>query len=1200
MKLKKLEIIGFKSFSDKSAINFPAGISAVVGPNGCGKSNIADALRWVMGEQSVKQLRGKDKEDIIFAGAKGKPPMNLAEVSVTLHNDNGSAPEEFKDYSEIMITRKLFRSGESAYLINKQPCRLKDIHNIFAGSGMGPRTYSVIQQGNIGAITDAGPDERRGFIEEAAGVTRYKMRKNEAISKLKSTNQNLLRVNDIISEVNRQMAGLKRQAKKAERFKTYQTRIKDIDTHLLLHYFNDYSAQIHNTQSMLNDLKDTDIGHTTNLKKIDSAIEEIKLKRAEKNQEMSERKAELFENQRKADRLETELTHFKQDVERLAQEIHELDTAHDDLVGKNDTIIGEITQVTEKKNRLENEVSNIQSQLDKERTESNEFRDRLNQLNEKLDLNKDKLMHLVADEAKYKNIYQTASNNKESLQRRLRRIDEEEALARQQVKTADDEKSNAIRHMTEIKKKITELSEIITGHKERLEAKNTDLAKQIKRAQTLEFEANKAHSRLHTLKKMEGNFEWYKDGVRAIMKAKAEAETNAGSFLDGVDCLVADVLEPEPEYETAVEAVLGESLQYVIVKTQETGTASIGYLQSTGAGRSGVIPVESVKSSHGPDSGLAISEKRLLNHIQVTPGYEKIIDALLGHVVITPDISEAIALHNRNGAHQTIVTMDGDVISNQGIMIGGSKDNLSGILAKKQELKKLGRLCDRMDERFARMRKEQKDLETESRNIEIDLQKYTEEKNTAYQLQLEAEKKVYKTEEEFKHAERHLEIVQLEQEQLLGEESDIDEEMAKYNEALTHITREVKDAQDNVTETTNTISKVSLQMETFNSKIVDLKLKITSSKAELENSINTLRRLKEFHDDGTRRLDTLRRESGLKREKNETLKHKITGNEQVLSTGYEHIKRLEETLHIDEASYHEIDTALKENDLIISKIHSEREETLKKIRLLEIELSEKRMKRENVENRVAEKYHTSMPELKSKLAQESEDFQMSVDEMETEISRFREKLSRIGDVNLGAIEEYKELKERFEFLSEQRDDLVSAIEDLHKVIKKINRITQKLFMETFKLVNEKLSIVFPKLFSGGSARLELTDPNNLLETGVEYYVHPAGKKLTRMSLMSGGEKALSAIAFIFAIFLIRPASFCLMDEIDAPLDDANIHRFNELLKLIGQQSQIIMITHNKRSMEFADTLFGITMEFKGVSKVVSVNLDLNETRPQAA
>ena len=443
MKIKKLDILGFKSFLEKASITFPSGISAIVGPNGCGKSNVIDALRWVMGEQSVKQLRGKSMEDIIFAGANGKPPLNMAEVTLTMVNDNGNAPEEFRDFSEISVTRRLFRSGESAYLINKQPCRLKDIYNLFMGSGVGTRTFAIIQQGNIGAIIDAGPDERRLFIEEAAGVTRYKFRKNEALRKVKSTEQNLLRINDIIAEVNRQMAGLRRQAKKAERYKQYKQRLKSIDTRLLLHYYDDFGHQIENTENLLKELKDTDIGHVTQLKKIDAAVEDIKLKRWQKDQEINTQKSNRFETQRRIDREETDRNHLKEEIERLAREVAELEQALHELNGKTANIGSEVAQVESRNSKLRQEVEGTKVLVNEKRTIVQGLQEELSHLNQHLEAHKSDLMKLVAEEARYKNIYLNASNNKESLNRRLKRIDEEVVLAAQKEAAIEKEKASA-------------------------------------------------------------------------------------------------------------------------------------------------------------------------------------------------------------------------------------------------------------------------------------------------------------------------------------------------------------------------------------------------------------------------------------------------------------------------------------------------------------------------------------------------------------------------------------------------------------------------------------------------------------------------------------------------------------------------------------------------------------------------------------
>ncbi len=1207
MKLKKLEITGFKSFFEKATIQFPPGISAVVGPNGCGKSNVVDAIRWVMGEQSLKQLRGKSKEDIIFSGTNGRAALNMAEVSLTLANDNGTAPEELKDFTEINLTRRLYRSGESAYFLNRQPCRLKDIHNVFLGSGLGSKSYAVIQQGNIGAITDADPEARRYFIEEAAGTTRYKNRKVEALRKVEITHRNLLRVNDILSEIKRQMGSLKRQARKAELYNNHQKRIKILDVRLGIHYFDDLTRQIEEADSLLKDLKDADIGHSSELKKLDAAIEDIKLKRWEKNQEIAEQKSEKYETQRKIDRTENDLAHLRNEIKRLSREITEFEVARKELAHKNDDLVSEIAQVQQENLNLKTEMANERERLDQHRRSSQQTREELSNLNQDLETGKAHLMNLMTREAQYKNIYQNASNNKESLQRRLKRTDEEEALAQNQIKAAQSKEAQASSRLNALKQEINALNDQIAETRSHLDEHAAALAKQVKLVQTLELERTTTKSKYNALKKMEDNFEWYRDGVKAIMMAQSpnadeqnpETTDNSRELTAGVLELAADIIDADPAYETAIEAVLGESLQYIVVKDQETGLQAIDYLQTHHAGRSGFIPVSSAKPIRGTENQLPDPSRLLLNHISVKPGYENIAQVLMGDVILIDTIQEALELFNKNGTLQRIVTRNGEVVSHQGILIGGSKDKLSGILAKKHEIKELKRQEAVLAQNIEKAQLDQNDLESVVRNLESTMQKQIERKNRTVEDEIEAEKALYRAGEDLKNAHRHLEIVQLEQEQLLGEASDIDDEMTKYNTALAGVADEIKSAQDEVAQRSEKISAVSSRMEGFNQTVVELKMTLTALNARLENSNSSLKRLKEFHEDGLIRLEQLSREISLKKNKEEVSRATVADNEGQLSQRYKIIGRLEEAIGRNEEVYQNIDDSLKDSDTKVSAIKSKREKTLEKFRMLELEQSQRQLKRDNIAIRLEDRYQLSFAALKSDLLEnESADkitADMTTEEMEADLSSSKEKISKIVDVNLGAIKEYEELKDRSEFLETQRDDLLKAIEDLHKVIRKINKITQQRFMETFTQINQKLNEVFPRLFDGGEAKLVLLEPTKPLESGVEFMIHPPGKKLTRLSLLSGGEKALSAIAFIFSIFLIKPASFCLLDEIDAPLDESNVYRFNDLLQIIGENSQIIMITHNKRSMEFADTLFGITMEQKGISKVVSVNFQRPES-----
>lgn len=1205
MKLKKLQLNGFKSFTDKTEVLFPPGVSAIVGPNGCGKSNIVDALRWVMGEQSVKQLRGKSMEDIIFAGADGKPPVNMAEVSLTLLNDNGSAPEELRDHTEIMVTRRLYRSGESAYFLNKRPCRLKDIHNLFMGTGMGAKAYAVIQQGNIGAITEAGPDERRVFIEEAAGVTRYKTRKTEALRKVAATNQNLYRLEDIISEVERQMRSLKRQAKKAASFKKYQKRIRDLDVLLALYSYDDYAKKIAETELVLSDLKDKDVANTAKLKKLDAAIEKIKLKRWQKNQEIARIKSDLHDRQRTADKTETDLAHARQDLKRFGEETTRLAATAKDLEDNNQNIDAEMVQVKQESEQLSEKLSKAKEALRKHQETSLTIKSRLNAHKEKHDRLKSKLMDLVAEEARYKNIHQNATQNKEGLKRRLKRIDEEKATAQKRLMQTEKHGQAAKQKIESLKQEIDAVEAKIAATTQKLDRQKTCLADAVKQVQTLEYEHNQVKSRFSALKKMEDSFEWYKDGVKAIMqKAQPADETQTGQkepatpeatddFSTEVVGLMVDIITPSPSYEIAVETALGEALQYVLVKNQQTGLKAIDYLQNQGAGRSGFVPVDAVKpAQNGPTPS---ASHRLINFLSVASGYERLVENLLGHVVVAADLKEALNIFNLNGVMQTIVTQAGEMITPSGIMTGGSKEKTATILSQKKELKDLKNRLEAFVQKLQVARESQQDAEKTARKLETELQQLIAQKQLFSQEAMEAEKAFYRASEDLKSARRHLDILNLEEEQLLGEEIDLDEEVSKYSQSVAAIEKEVQKAQSEVVKVSAEIESVSAELEDFNQNAVDQQLKQTSVNAKLEHNTKTLARLTEYRKDSLKQLEQIAKEITIKKKASETTAAQIKTGESELTEIYASIEEITKDISAGENDYQAIDQQLKENDALVADIHNSREELLQKVRVLELDQSQHQIKQEAVEHRINEYYHQPLsalrPEFNEELNKLKNAPESEANDYKEKLDQLRTRLSRFNDVNLGAIKEFDELKERHDFLSQQRDDLLKAIDDLHKVIRKINRITQTKFIETFNLVNEQLKEVFPRLFEGGSAKLVLTQPDKPLETGVEYMIHPPGKKLTRMSLLSGGEKALSAIAFIFSIFLIKPTSFCLMDEIDAPLDDANTFRFNDLLKLIGRKSQIIMITHNKSSMEFADTLFGITMERKGISKIVSVNLN---------
>lgn len=1188
MILKKLEILGFKSFVDKAAIHFPPGISAVVGPNGCGKSNVIDALRWVMGEQSVKTLRGKSMEDIIFAGANGKPPLNMAEVALTLINDNCSVPAELRDYAEIMITRRLYRSGESAYFLNKRPCRLKDIHDLFLGSGLGSKSFAVIQQGNIGAITDAGPDERRHFIEEAAGVTRFKQRRIETMRKIDATRRNLYRVMDIVGEIKRQMASLKRQARKAELYKTYQERSQTFDIFIGLHYFDQYTRQLTESTALLQELKDANLSHVSEIKKLDAAVEDIKLQRYQKNQEIAAQKSRQHELQRTLDKNENDLQHTRGDIKRLDEEIVALQQVCDDLVVKNDRMIAEIGETADQQGALEKDAAAVRAEIEEERRASRDVAGQQETLKADLETHRARLTDLVGQEARYRNIHQAAQNNRESLQRRLKKTDEEAAMAARALGEARAAETRAQALLSEKQEDLRVLEGRIGTVRQTLEVKGRKLTEQIKQGQALDLELRQHRSRHATLKKMEDNFEWYRDGVRAIMQ-RTRPEERARAGIRG---LVADVIAPEPGYEAAVEAALGEALQYVLVDEQRHAQEGIDYLHAQSSGRSGFVPLDAFQPLARDAAALPPPEDGLLDHLRVEDGYRPLAEALFRHVAVADDLPAATERFNRNGVFQTIVTRQGDIITCQGAFVGGGGDKTAGILAQKQEIRALASRITALEGRMAGAREIQAAMESEVKTLETDLQVLLTEKHHAVEEEIDAQKKAYRAAEDLKAAQRHHDIVQMEQDRLQGEESEIGAEINGYHKVLEDIAGEIEDAQSRVTTAAAELEAVTRQMAVYQQREMDIRLRLTALQAKLENTVNNLRRLKEFQADGLQRLESLQQEIQSKRERGREAGRRIRKLEEDLALRYSELEQVNQRLAANEELYQAIDRQLQDSDAAIARIQTRREESNEKLRLLEVDVSQQRMKRDHIAARLNERYSGDIDTFRAQLAARlDQDQALTIDEAEKELERCRQKLSQISDVNMGAIKEYEQYKTRYDFLCEQQDDLNQAIEDLRTVIRRINKFTQERFLETLEQVNEKLGEVFPKLFEGGTAELILANPNEPLDSGVEFMVHPPGKKVTRMSLLSGGEKALSAIAFIFSIFLIKPTAFCLLDEIDAPLDDANVYRFNELLKIIGTKSQIIMITHNKKSMEFADTLFGITMETKGISKVVSVNLE---------
>ncbi len=1184
MKIKQLDFIGFKSFVDKTTVQFPLGISAVVGPNGCGKSNIVDAIRWCMGEQSVKQLRGKSMEDVIFSGTEKKPPLNMAEVAITLINDNGNTPEEYRDFSEIMVGRRLFRSGETVYLINNQPCRLKDIHNLLMGTGVGAKTYGIIEQGRIVTLVDAGPEELRYFLEEAAGITRYKSRRNEALHKVQRTQMNLARVNDVILEVERQMRSLKRQARKAGRYKTYQQQIEHLEVTLATYHYKALSAEVGETDALLQSLKDQDFQHGAELAKLDAAIEQIKQERAAKHQAISDQKAQSYQLLRAIDKLEADIQYNKKDLERLTTEADQLKVDLQENDEENRQITSECHDLEEQKSALEQDIQTIQDTLKQAQATEGAAKDHLAKLNQSLETYKAQLMNLTSRKAAYENTIENVFKQRANLSKRLDQLTNEKSQTEKEHAARKLELAGTEQAHHTLAEALHALEGAIASYKEQLTEKRQALAKQVQEVQTLEAERQKLRSRCSALKKMDDNFEWFRKGVQVIMR-EWKIQNAEKSDIYG---LIADVIEPEPGCEDAVEAALGETLEYVIVKDQEGGVAAIDFLRTQSAGRASFIPMTAVRPLADTNSApLPQGPEPLIKNLRIKEGYEDLIQSLLGHVMVAENLSAALHAWQESGFRHVIVTRQGDRVSFQGILTGGSPDNGgSGILAKKKEIKALEAQVSQLETTIGLAANRQKALETETITLERELQRASEAQSQKNQQQIQVEKDLYRLQEKCNHILQHMEILDLEVQQMEGEQIDVEQELSMHQESLTALSEEIQDLEMAIVQENASAKEAVESLEAAHQGVVGHKLELTTLQAQHENCQNTLRRLQDFQRDRLKKLTQLKGELRKRQEDVKATESRLERDRAEFGHQHTALKAIEGALAESEAVYQGIERALEENDQVVCAVRSDQQETLQKIQQLELAQSERRMKQDHLVGRVQETYHRRIDA--SDQANDMENF--SLEDTEKALARCRDALARIGDVNLAAIQEYETLNERYRLLTEQRDDLVGAIDALYRVVRKINRTSLKRFMKTFKAANQKLQVVFSRLFEGGAAKLALMNPRKPLESGLSFLVQPPGKKLTQMSLLSGGEKSLAAIALVFSLFLMKPTGFCIFDEVDAPLDDVNVARFTHLLQEIRAESQVVVVTHNKQTMEMADALFGVTMEEKGISKLVSLQL----------
>ncbi len=1175
MKIKRLEISGFKSFAEKTVLDFQQDVTGVVGPNGCGKSNIVDAIRWCMGEQSAKNLRGKAMEDVIFVGSETRKPLGVAEVSLVFSTEDGRAPAKYLDYSEIQLTRRLYRDGESDYLINKIPCRLLDITELFMDTGVGTRAYSIIEQGKIGQILHSRPEERRFLIEEAAGVTKFKSRKQLALKKIEGTRQNLARLADVLGEIRRQLASLQRQAKKAEKFREYRDELREIELLFAARDFRETQLQRSATERELAGLNDRMRALLASSALGEARAEEARVAHLEVEKELTTAQEDIF-------RVRSEFSSTGNGLEFQRKELAGLDGRLARLSAESGELDKRLKEYGEQRGLLELrrdtgavDAAGTQAELEQSEAVLAGHQQAEEALNQELENRRRELFTALAEASQFKNRFENAQKRLAALRERTDRhareatqLAERREYLRQRADALEKEIGAGQREQETYQVRLSSLR----GHEDDLKRRLPEIEKGW---QSRRDELNRGSSRLHSIKELEAQFAGFGQGTRTLMKDTAMRPRFSG--------VLADAIQAPPELEAALEAALAERLQCILCSDEQDAIGALAFLKAGKGGRAGIaLPLDVCMDAPPPVTGaLPLAEQ-----VEVKGPFAGLINNLLAPVLLVDDIGLALRLARQHPA-LLFVTRSGDTVAHGGIVSGGSGEQVdNGLIHKKREIRELGLTVARLEEETASLGKQRDDLKRQSLEVAEAL------KSGGMQLH-QAELKLagllkdrqQAADENSRSAER-LEVQSLEAANLQEEQAALEAELKLAGEEMTRTGEASKGLEQETSRLKGELDARRVQLAAAREKMTAARIQAATIREQHDSGLRTLAELERQVEEVVGRMAADRQELEAGDAARLQLQAEIgTATGRLEGLVREQVES-ENRLAVIRSRFEEAGAALTQVETELKKGREENDTVRVALSELSLRFSTLTMQGEHLERSLLERSRITMAEALARLEGTAFD-ETSCRSRQGELQRL---LDEMGEVNLMAIDECAGMEERYTFLTGQKEDLEESLRGLQQAIQRINRTTRQRFQETYNLINAKFQEVFPRLFCGGRAELRLTDEEDLLETGIDIIVQPPGKKLQNVTLLSGGEKALTAVALIFSIFLIKPTPFCLLDEVDAPLDDANIGRFNEMVREMSTLSQFIIITHNKATMQVADTLYGITMEEPGASRVVSVRL----------
>ncbi len=1179
MYLKRLEMQGFKSFADKTILEFKPGITTVIGPNGSGKSNISDSIRWVLGEQSMKSLRGAKSEDIIFAGTQNRKSLGFAEASIVIDNQDGKLPIE---YNEVTVTRKIYRSGETGYFINKVPCRLKDILELFMDTGIGKDGYSIIGQGKIDEILSNKSEDRRHIFEEAAGIVKYRTRKVESEKKLEQTKLNLLRINDILSEIEGQLEPLKLQSEKARRFLSLREELKSIEVGLFVFNINSYKEKLEQIVKDLEVLNSQEVDENKKLEDTQNSKEVVKTRIDELIQEIENMQNIGFESKTKIEQINSQISISNErilnnniNIERLESEIEELKQRIEDFSQEKENKLSKKESLSKNKEKFEKELKEKEEELAKISAKLSkkelEIEEKKKKVEEDTDARYERISEISTYEANYENLDKTKKGVNLELQTTISELDSNR-IRKQEISKGfleiDNTRNKALKNLTQVREKNQNAINVIKEYEDKINKLTADFRMKDSRCKFL----------TETEKEKDG----YIKSVKSLLLAcEKDAVLNSG-----VDGVLASLISVDKKYETAIEVCLGQAMQNIVTNTETDAKRLIEYLRKNNLGRASFLPISSV---HGKKidkvkkvNGIVGIASDLINY---NKKYEGIILNLLGRTVIVENMDNAIALAKTNNYTFRIVTLEGDVINPSGAISGGSvQQKTVNILGRSREIEELKQKIDEINLEIKKVTKEK--------------EKYSESATDTIEEAARLEKELQTIEISYATKKQELELIE-------GQISKLEEKVAKLRKQLENIETEKKNIEAAKDGTKQVIANLEKEITELNEEITKF-AELNKDDQTYINNLNTdITDLKisvsSFDESGISIDEMLERIGQDIENANNNIENKL---QEIEKTKQETIKTQEDILNFGKE---------------IDKIKSEVSNSSETIENLKQEKQEKSNQLEKLETKIEEQYQTlnslkeQIVKIESKKAKQEQDVDDLINKLwqEYEITpnnaseykkpdnvqvaqrktnELRREIADLGSINIDSIEDYKKMQERYDFMNEQRFDLEESISKLRNVISEMTTTMQKQFAEKFKQINKNFNEVFCELFGGGKAELILENEADILECGIDIRVQPPGKKLQNMMLLSGGEKALTAIAILFAILKINPAPFCILDEIEAALDDVNVNRYATYLKKFSKDTQFLVITHRKGTMEIADTVYGVTMEEKGISKLLSMKL----------